>query len=113
MDAVFPPPPPPQGLARILGLGRLRFTLGLTLLLGLLISLGWKSGLPSILLRTVTLGLLALLVFGLFEQWPRHLPAWLARWVLPFGEDARVLSPEQPRRYIADLCAEAVSAYRT
>ncbi|MCC6513754.1 MAG: histidine kinase [Geothrix sp.] len=82
MDAVFPPPPPPQGLARILGLGRLRFTLGLTLLLGLLISLGWKSGLPSILLRTVTLGLLALLVFGLFEQWPRHLPAWLARWAL-------------------------------
>ncbi|MBK8727032.1 MAG: histidine kinase [Holophagaceae bacterium] len=81
MDAVFPPPQP-QGLARILGWGRLRFTLGLTVLLGLLISLGWKSGLPSILLRTVTLGLLALLAFGLFEAWPRRLPAWLARWAL-------------------------------
>lgn len=81
MDAVFPPPQP-QGLARILGWGRLRFTLVLTILLGLLISLGWKSGLPSILLRTVTLGLLALLVFGLLEQWPRRLPAWLARWAL-------------------------------
>ncbi len=39
-------------------------------------------------------------------------PAWLARWVLPFGEDARVLSPEQPRQYIADLMASAVTAYR-
>ncbi len=39
-------------------------------------------------------------------------PAWLARWVLPFGEDARVLSPEQPREYIAKLCADAAAAYR-
>ncbi|MBK8724526.1 MAG: histidine kinase [Holophagaceae bacterium] len=76
------PSPPTPGLARILGWGRLRFTLGLAILLGLLISLGWKSGLTSILLRTVTLGLLALLVFGLLEQWPRRLPPWLARWAL-------------------------------
>ncbi|MBC7793192.1 MAG: WYL domain-containing protein, partial [Clostridia bacterium] len=39
-------------------------------------------------------------------------PAWLARWVLPFGANARVLSPEEPRAYIAKLCAEAASAYR-
>lgn len=38
--------------------------------------------------------------------------AWLARWVLPFGANARVLTPEEPRQYIAKLCAEAASAYR-
>jgi two-component sensor histidine kinase len=43
---------------------------------------GWKSGLTSLLIRTVALGLIAMLVFGLFEQWPKRLPAWLARWVL-------------------------------
>jgi len=30
----------------------------------------------------VLLGFMALLMFGLFEQWPKRLPAWLARWVL-------------------------------
>jgi K+-sensing histidine kinase KdpD len=30
----------------------------------------------------VTLGLIAVLVFGLFEQRPKRLPKWLARWVL-------------------------------
>ena len=27
-------------------------------------------------------GLFALLVFGLFEQWPARLPRWMARWAL-------------------------------
>jgi LytS/YehU family sensor histidine kinase len=36
----------------------------------------------SLLIRTMTLGLIAMLVFGLFEQWPKQLPAWFARWVL-------------------------------
>ncbi len=65
-----------------MGWRRLRFTLIFSIAIGLLFGLGWKSGLPSLLIRTVTLGLLAMLVFGLFEQWPKRLPAWLARWVL-------------------------------
>jgi LytS/YehU family sensor histidine kinase len=56
------------------------FTLGTSVLLGLLLSPGWKPGALSVLARAVMLGLLAMLVFGLFEQWPKHLPAWLARW---------------------------------
>ena len=32
--------------------------------------------------RLVFVGLIQLLVFGLFERWPRQLPAWMARWVL-------------------------------
>lgn len=72
----------PRGLALLLGWRRLRFTLGVSIALGLLLGVGWQSGLLSILTRTAALGLLAMLVFGLFEQWPRRLPRWLARWVL-------------------------------
>jgi signal transduction histidine kinase len=75
-------PPKPSGLALLLGWQRLAFTLGLSIGFGLLLSFGWKSGLFSLLERTVTLGLCAMLVFGLFEQWPKRLPAWIARWVL-------------------------------
>ncbi len=72
----------PHGLALLLGWRRVRFTLGVSIALGLLLGVSWQSGLLSLLLRTVTLGLLGMLVFGLFEQWPRRLPGWLARWVL-------------------------------
>ena len=75
-------PAKPRGLALLLGWRRLLFTLCASILLGLLLSLGWKSGLLSLLIRTVLLGLIAMLMFGLFEQWPKRLPAWLARWVL-------------------------------
>ncbi|NOT32958.1 MAG: histidine kinase [Candidatus Eisenbacteria bacterium] len=72
----------PQGLALLLDWRRIRFTLILSIAFGLLFSFGWTSGLPSLLIRTVLLGLLAMLAFGLFEQWPKRLPRWLARWVL-------------------------------
>ncbi len=75
-------PAAPRGLALALGWRRVRFTLLFSLAIGLLLGLGWKSGLMSVLVRTVALGFAGLLVFGLFEQWPRNLPRWLARWVL-------------------------------
>jgi signal transduction histidine kinase len=72
----------PRGLAVMLGWPRLRFTLLFSVALGLLLGIGWKSGPFPMLVRTVLLGLCAMLVFGLFEQWPKRLPRWLARWVL-------------------------------
>jgi len=75
-------PAKPRGLALLLNWHRLRFTLLATLALTLLMSLGWKSSFPSLLLRTFTLGFIAMAAFGVFEQWPRRLPTWLARWVL-------------------------------
>jgi signal transduction histidine kinase len=72
----------PRGLALMLGWRRVLFTLCFSLAIGLLLSLGWKSGLLTILDRAVALGLIAMLVFGLFEQWPKQMPAWFARWVL-------------------------------
>lgn len=75
-------PPKRRGLALLLGWRRLRFTLAVSIVMGLLLSAGWESGMLSLQMRTVSLGLLAMLVFGVFEQWPRRLPRRLARWVL-------------------------------
>jgi len=69
----------PRGLALMLGWRRLLFTLSCSIVLGLLISLHLGF---TVIIQPVFLGLLAMLLFGLFEQWPKRLPAWLARWVL-------------------------------
>ena len=62
---------------------RLRFTLIASALWGLMLSPAWNTT-PAIVLmfRTMLIGLVLMLVFGLFERWPRRLPRWLARWVL-------------------------------
>ena len=74
-------PARPRGLALALGWRRIAVAVGLSLFFGLLIPYAWRSG-PSFLARAVVLGLVAMLVFGWLEQWPRRLPRWLARWVL-------------------------------
>ena len=51
-------------------------------LLVLLFSFGWKAAMWLLVARVFGVGLALLLVFGLFEQWPRRLPKWLARWAL-------------------------------
>lgn len=61
---------------------RAGFAIAISIAFGLLLGLEWKSGLGSVLIRTSGLGLVAVMVFSLFERWPRRLPSWLARWVL-------------------------------
>ncbi len=39
-------------------------------------------------------------------------PAWLARWVLPFGTDAEIIGPAEQRESLGRLCREAAEAYR-
>jgi len=78
----FTAPAKPRGLALLLGGQRLLFTLGFTFVLSLPLAFGWKSGFWSLMLRTLALSLFAMTVFGIFEQWPKRLPPWLARWVL-------------------------------
>jgi two-component sensor histidine kinase len=72
----------PRGLALMFGWRRVAFTLAFSTAIGLFMSLGWESGLASLLVRTTALGLIAMVVFGLFEQWPKRLPRWLGRWAL-------------------------------
>lgn len=64
------------------GWQRLAVALGLSLAIALVLHPQWTSGLSSLLFRTVMLGLIGVLVFGLFEHWPKRLPLWLARWVV-------------------------------
>jgi len=72
----------PRGVALMLAWPRVRFTLLFSFALGALMGLGWHSGWWSAVTRVMTLGMIGLLAFGLFEQWPENLPKWLARWIL-------------------------------
>src|SRR5207245_1189237 len=54
----------------------------LSTLIALGLSNHWEQGPLVGLVRVVPLGFMAMLTFGLFEQWPKRLPRWLARWVL-------------------------------
>ena len=75
-------PAKPRGLALMLGWRRIRFTLGLSIVCGLVLPYGWNSRRLWVVTGTVILGLIAMLMFGLFEQWPKRLPRWLDRWAL-------------------------------
>ncbi len=72
----------PSGFARLFAWRRLRYTLIAAFLWSLLLNFGWTSSYASLLFRTLLIGVVLMLIFGLFEQWPRRLPRWLARWVL-------------------------------
>jgi len=67
------------------GWRRLVIVVVIATLAAYLLSGGWKSGPLPVIQRAITLGMAALVVFGVFEQWPRRLPAWLPRWVLQVG----------------------------
>lgn len=69
-------------LARIYTRDRLKTAALCGLALGALLSLGWESSRAGLLMRTVVISLWVVTVFGIFEQWPRQLPRWMARWAL-------------------------------
>jgi hypothetical protein len=72
----------PRGLALAFNWERVRFVLIFTIVLGSIVGLGWKSSWFAGLIRVMAIGFVAMLVFGLFEQWPKRLPSGLARWLL-------------------------------
>jgi signal transduction histidine kinase len=69
------------GVARMLGWQRLLWVVSAAVPVGLLVGETSSTPLQVWLLRTLIVSLLALLAFGIVEQWPRRLPRWLARWV--------------------------------
>jgi sensor histidine kinase YesM len=101
-----------QGLTRILGWRRVSVALVASIFIGLLLGPIWKPGLMAVLTRTVLLGLLALLVFGLFEYWPKQLPAWLARWALQVLGVALAMPLGTFAIYVLSTAAGAQSFWR-
>ena len=61
---------------------RLAVALAPSMAIGLMLAPQWTTGTSAVLIRTVTLGLTAMPVFGLFERWPTRLPNWIGRWAL-------------------------------
>ncbi|HKU17325.1 MAG TPA: histidine kinase [Steroidobacteraceae bacterium] len=78
--ALAAPAVKPQGLARIFAWRRVRFTLGVAVLFGLMLKLGNQSPLIVVLMRTTIVAMSILFMFGLFEQRPRRLWRPLSRW---------------------------------
>ena len=73
---------PSRGLALAFNRHRVLFTLCVSFTIGALIGIHWQSGWWSAVVRVVAIGFTAMLVFSLFEQWPRRLPRWLPRWII-------------------------------
>lgn len=67
---------PPSLIAR----RRLVVTLAVSLVLGGIISLTFVIPKSIVMLRACSMGLLGMLIYGIFERWPARLPTWLARW---------------------------------
>ena len=73
-------PPAPRTIASIVSPRRLAVALGVSALLGFLISHGYTTPKIQVIAREMLVGMIALLAFGIFERWPQRLPSWLARW---------------------------------
>lgn len=72
----------PRGLALLLGQRRVVATVAISAALGLLLSIAYTIPVYIVIARAVIVGLIAMLAFGVAEQWPAKLPAWAARWVV-------------------------------
>lgn len=73
----------PSGFALALGWRRLLLALGVSALFGAANSLPATMPPAHVTMgHALVVGLMAVLAFGLFEQRPMRLPAWLPRWVL-------------------------------
>ena len=65
----------------MLGWRRLRYPLGAAVLLGLLLTPGWRGPHAILFGRLFFIALAATISFGIVERWPERAPRWIARWV--------------------------------
>ncbi len=84
--------PRPRGLALMFGWKRLMVLAIVGGLVGFVIAHGYPTT-PRyvIVVRELIVGLVALIAFGVVEQWPRRLPSWIARWPLQVAAVAFVI----------------------
>src|SRR5437763_290910 len=71
--------PKPGGFARLLAWQRFVVVLIVGALAGLLQSPAYESTPTYVVMsRAMLVGIVALMAFGIFEQWPMRLPGWMA-----------------------------------
>jgi len=77
------------------GWRRVVLALSVSGVVGLLVSPTYVASTAAwqVIGRYLFLGLSALTAFGIFERWPRRLPAWIARWALQVVAVAVVIPP--------------------
>ena len=81
--AVKPDPPyGPLHWRKLMGWRRVRIVAILCTLAFALLNVSYDTFTYRLPLRVYGTGLVVLLAYGLFEQWPRRLPNWVARWAL-------------------------------
>ncbi len=62
---------------------------GAALLWGLILSPSWKTGPAIVMFRTLVIRTVAVIAFGIAEQWPARLLRWIARAAGPAGRRRR------------------------
>ncbi|MDH5265890.1 MAG: histidine kinase [Betaproteobacteria bacterium] len=79
----------------MLGWRRIALALGVSAAVGLIVSPAFlaKTSALDVIGREMVVGMVVLVAFGIFEQWPARLPKWLARWVLQVLAVAIVVPP--------------------
>ncbi len=108
-----PSSPAPRGLALMLGWRRVLLALGVSAVMGLIISPSFTTTpAAEIMVREMPIGLAALVAFGLFEQWPARLPGWLARWALQVAAVAFVIPFTVLATYLAITHGDAVPFWK-
>jgi two-component sensor histidine kinase len=105
-------PAKPRGLALMFGWRRVRFVLIASTAVGVLFGFGWQPNMLSLIQRTVTIGLVAMIAFGIFEQWPKRLPRWCLRWVLQVVFVALSIPPTVVAIYVASTPKGSVPFYK-
>ena len=83
----------PRGLSAMLAWRRVRFTLIVSTLLGLLLTIASETPAIIWIFRAVLVGTAALLAFGVLEQWPSREPRRMGRWVMQLIGIVLVIPP--------------------
>jgi len=95
--------PPRRGWRALVAWPRVRLWFIVSVVWALLRTATSTSGLDVWLVRCGLVTAVAVLAFGVIEQWPRRLPSWLPRWVAQLLAVAAVMPPSAFAAYALTL----------
>ena len=105
----------PRGLALMFHWRRVLVALFIGACVGLFIFPTFVAGTPvwQVMAREMTVALAALIAFGFFEQWPRQMPPWIARWVIQIIAVTLVIPPTAIAIYLVITTGESVPFWKS